>query len=87
MEQNEIFDEGFDELYEVDGIEGDIDGADNDGADSDDSQLYEHRKVIVDPGQAPVRVDNTLPTVCLIPAVIEYRMLPIQASSLLMVRL
>lgn len=60
MEQNEIFDDGFDELYEVDGIEGDIDGADNDGADSDDSQLYEHRKVVVDPGQAPVRVDKYL---------------------------
>ena len=60
MEQNEIFDDGFDELYEVDGIEGDIDGVDNDSADSDENQLYEHRKVVVDPGQAPVRVDKYL---------------------------
>lgn len=37
MEQNEIFDDGFDELYEVDGIEGDIDGVDNDSADSDET--------------------------------------------------
>ena len=82
MEQNEIFDDGFDELYEVDGIEGDVDGVDNDSADSDENQLYEHRKVVVDPGQAPVRVDKYLAD-----RMPHSRMLPMQASSLLMVRL